>query len=273
LGLFLGTFLPGSIAGDAVKAALLARQQQRRTVAVATVLMDRAVGLWGLFWLVALVGGIAWLVGDPVLARGEGLGPIIPAAVAVAVGALAGWSLLGVLSARRSQQVAALLERLPALGTMAAELWRAVGLYRRRRGSIVAALLLSLASQACFVIAFACAAHVFHDATGGGSLPSVREHFVLVPVGETVQAFFPAPGGMGGAEYTYGKLYLLAGSPESRGVLAALAYRAVFWGLCLAGYLACVAISSARRPNGSLPEHPAESPMEGVPAEQYSLPA
>ncbi len=63
LGIFYSTVLPGSVGGDIVKAAVLARGQSRRTAAVATVLMDRAIALWGLVWFVALLGGIFWVLG------------------------------------------------------------------------------------------------------------------------------------------------------------------------------------------------------------------
>ena len=64
LGFFFSTFLPGSVGGDLVKAAGIAREQSRRTVAVATVIMDRIMGLWGLCWLVALLGGGFWMAAD-----------------------------------------------------------------------------------------------------------------------------------------------------------------------------------------------------------------
>ncbi len=47
VGNFFNIFLPGSVGGDLLKAAFLAREQERRTVAVSTVLIDRGVGLWG----------------------------------------------------------------------------------------------------------------------------------------------------------------------------------------------------------------------------------
>ena len=63
IGLFFNSFLPGSVGGDLAKAAGMVREQSRRTVAVATVIMDRLIGLWGLCWLVALLGGAFWLSG------------------------------------------------------------------------------------------------------------------------------------------------------------------------------------------------------------------
>src|SRR5262249_11211638 len=64
IGFFMSTFLPGLMGGDIVKAAFLVREQSRRTVAVATVLVDRAMGLWGLIWLIALGGGVFWFFGN-----------------------------------------------------------------------------------------------------------------------------------------------------------------------------------------------------------------
>src|SRR6202023_4279934 len=58
IGYYLSTFLPGAVGGDIIKAAFIAREQSRRTVAVTTVIVDRVIGLVGLIWLVALIGGL-----------------------------------------------------------------------------------------------------------------------------------------------------------------------------------------------------------------------
>jgi glycosyltransferase 2 family protein len=55
--------LPGSVVGDVVKAAALARGQSRRTAAVATVIMDRLIALWALAWVVAVLGSVFRLTG------------------------------------------------------------------------------------------------------------------------------------------------------------------------------------------------------------------
>src|SRR5438128_1448912 len=60
IGYYLSTFLPGSVGGDLIKAACIAREQSRRTVAVAAVLVDRGVGVGGLFGVVALLGAWFW---------------------------------------------------------------------------------------------------------------------------------------------------------------------------------------------------------------------
>jgi len=55
---FVGTFfnlvIPGAVGGDLVKAAYLARMNLPRTQAIATLLIDRVVGLVGLFYLAAI---------------------------------------------------------------------------------------------------------------------------------------------------------------------------------------------------------------------------
>ena len=63
IGLYFSAFLPGSVGGDIVKAVAIAREQSRRTVAVATVILDRVIGLCGLFWLVTLLGNGFGLTG------------------------------------------------------------------------------------------------------------------------------------------------------------------------------------------------------------------
>ena len=52
-----------------------------------------------------------------------------------------------------------------------------------------------------------------------------------------IEALFPAPGGVGGGEFGYGKLYTLIGRPEALGVLASLARRMCQWIVGLFGYV------------------------------------
>src|SRR4029077_18678965 len=101
IGFFFNTFLPGSVGGDIIKAAALAREQSRRTVAVATVIMDRVIALWGLIWFVAVLGGVFWMCG---WLDGTAAGPaqkiVLTAAAIVAVSVLV-WLLLGLLPQHR----------------------------------------------------------------------------------------------------------------------------------------------------------------------------
>jgi uncharacterized membrane protein YbhN (UPF0104 family) len=238
IGQVFNTFLGGEIGSDLVKAAGIAREQSRRATAVSTVLMDRVVGLAGLFWLATLVGGGFWALGHPAVLEQERLQWLILGAAVLVAGTLGVWLLLGVVPPGAAEDWAGRIQRLPGAGSILSEFWRSLWAYRFRGGSVALALLLAVASHACYVLTFSSAAQVFQEPGRPAAIPSLAEHFLLIPVGELVQAVFPSPGGAGAAEYGYGMLYLLVGHPEANGVLAALAYRLISWGLSLGGYLA-----------------------------------
>ena len=234
LGFFFSTFLPGSVGGDIVKAAALARVQSRRTVAVATVLMDRAIALWGLIWFVALLGAGFWLAGaleGPAAARAKW---IVSAAGAIVAGTTAVWLLLGLLPEHRAERFAGRLTRLPKVGGSAAEFWRAVWLYRCRQGSVVLAMLLSCVGFVGFVLTFYCCAATLAD---GQPLPSVTQHFLLVPVGMVIMAVPLFPGGAGIGELGFGLLYGWFGYSRAAGILGSLVQRVLTWLLALLGYV------------------------------------
>jgi uncharacterized membrane protein YbhN (UPF0104 family) len=240
LGHFLSTFLPGAIGGDVVRAAFFARAQSRRAVAVSTVVMDRLLGLLGLFWLVAAGGAAAWALGHPAVAGGGPLWFVVLTCAGVVAGTALPWLLLGWLPASATGRLAARSERLPVLGSVLAEVGRAVMGYRSRPGTVAYALALSLAAHSCYVVSFWAAASMFPDP--GSPPPSLAEHFVLVPVGAAVQMVVPSPGGVGAGEYSFGQLYALAGRAGAAGVLACLAYRLVLWGWGAVGYFGCLAL-------------------------------
>jgi uncharacterized membrane protein YbhN (UPF0104 family) len=236
VGFFFNTFLPGSVGGDLVKAAALARGQSRRTVAVATVVMDRAIALCALVWFVALSGTIFWAAGlleGPVTERSKW---IVSMAATVVGSTVAVWVVLGLLPAHRAERFAGRLERLPVVGGSAAEFWRAVWLYRCKQGSVAAVMLLSWIGHVGFVLAFYCSARVLWSEELG-PIPSLAQHFLLVPLGLVVQALVPTPGGAGGGEWGFGALYALFGAAEANGVLASLVQRALGWVLGLPGFL------------------------------------
>jgi len=234
IGLFFSTFLPGSVGGDIIKAAFIAREQSRRTVAVATVMIDRAVGLWGLCLLVALLGTIFWTGGMLEADAAQTLQSIVMGSVMICVISAGVWILLGFLPEWRAQRFAGRLAKIPKLGHSAAEFWRAVWMYRRKETSIILALLLSLVGHVGFVLTFYLSALTVFTAD---QIPSLSTHFMIVPIGMAIQAGFPAPGGVGGGEYAFGALYKLVNYPEANGVLGALVQRVITWGVALGGYI------------------------------------
>jgi glycosyltransferase 2 family protein len=236
-GYFLSTFLPGSIGGDVVKAAFLAREQTRRTAAVATVILDRIIGLCGLFWLVALSGGLVWAVGHPALSGRERLQPLVLGAVAVVGATVLAWPVMGLVPDCRARRLANGLHSIPKIGGPLAEFWCAVWMYRHRGASLALALGLSLMVQTGYVLAFYFTATALRAHGQAAAAPAAAEHFLVIPVGLLIQAFFPTPGGVGGGEYGFGKLYALLGRPEATGILASLLQRSISW---VIGLLGCV---------------------------------
>lgn len=239
MGFFMNTFLPGSVGGDIVKAAFLAREQSRRTVAVATVLVDRMVGLCGLIWLTALLGGILWFTGQlPILAPTETaltfLESVVWGTAFLTAASLTGWLLMGVLPVRWVARIGDWLGRCPKIGHMLRELWNAVWLYRRKTRHVALALGLSMCGHLGFFTTFYCAARTVNPPD---QVPSLRAHLLFVPVGNTLQSIVPTPGGMGGGEIGFGVLYETMGSNPTNGVWASLVQRSIMWVLGFMGYL------------------------------------
>ncbi|MFO0811105.1 MAG: lysylphosphatidylglycerol synthase transmembrane domain-containing protein [Gemmataceae bacterium] len=254
VGYFFNTFLPGSIGGDIVKAAGIAREQQRRTVAVATVIIDRAIGLWGLLWLLALCGLAFYLAGNELLLDNRGLMTLVQSAWVAAILSAGVWFALGLLPERRAGRGAGRLRSLPKVGRVLAELWWAVWTYRKKPRAVALALALSVVCHTINVAAYHLASRAFVDPAEESQLPTLSEHYLVIPVGLTVQAFVPTPGGLGGGEFSFGALYQLLGRAKPLGVRASLIVRVVMWALGLVGYLVYLRMKKSgvvRLPSGT----------------------
>jgi uncharacterized protein (TIRG00374 family) len=237
IGIFFNTFLPGAVGGDAVKAWFISKEQSRRTVAVATVIMDRAIALWALVWFVALLGCAFWLGG---LLEGDGsvqCRQIVTVAVAIVVSTTLVWQLLGLLPDARAQRFAGRLETLPKVGGQVAELWRAVWMYRCRPNAVYSVLAISLAGHVGFVLLYYFSMRTLWDPGSGQEVPTLAQHFLIVPIGMVIQAIPLFPGGAGIGELGFGLLYDWLGASEASGVLGSLVQRVNCWIIGLIGYV------------------------------------
>jgi len=257
VGYYLSTFLPGSIGGDLIKAYAISKEQTRRAVAVSTVLIDRGVGLWALFWMVSIIGSILWLTGDPLLVNNVVLMGLVRFCVIIVSFTVFVWVALGFLPQRRADRFARRLEWFPKVGHALAEFWRAVWMYRKRPGAILLALILSLITHTGWVLMFHFSAQVFASTFPPNAIGTFAEHLLIVPAGMTGQAFIPTPGGVGGAEAFYGYLYFqFLGRLAAVGVLACLTMRLITWIVGFAGYIVYI------RMRAKLP-----TPVEVAPAQ------
>ncbi|MBX9580023.1 MAG: flippase-like domain-containing protein, partial [Gemmataceae bacterium] len=198
-----------------------------------TVVADRLVGLFGLIWFATAFGGAFWLAGDPAVAANDYLRSIVRVCAGLTAAAVVGWVLLGLLPQRRADRFAGRLGRLPRVGDALAEVWYAVWTYRRRPGAVLAAVALTAAVHVGFVLMFHLAVRVFP----GGDPGSLAQHLVVAPVGFIAQAFFPAPGGVGGGEAIFGYLYTLLDRPEGTGGFGRFTLRVAEWCFGFVGYL------------------------------------
>lgn len=237
IGLFCNAFLLGSVGGDLVKATLLARNPGRRERAVMTVFFDRVVGLWSLTGFTALAGSALWADGLlPGIAARPSKTLVVVSGITAGVGMLC-WLVLG-RSPRWTELFARHLARLPRVGRSAAELWRAGCLYRWQSQSVILAVLLSWVAQTIFVAEFyLCAVTLAAPAPNVVPIPTLTEHFLIVPAGLVIRAVPLFPGAAGIAELGFAGLYRWFGYPAAGGVQAALVYRVVCWLLGLFGYL------------------------------------
>ncbi len=243
---YFNSILPGSVGGDILKAVAVAREQSRRTVAVATIVIDRVIGLWALAWLVALAGGIFWALGNRYLIENDALKTIVLMTWAIVITSAGIWSLMGLFSPARSEAIAVHLERVPKVGGALAELWRAGWMYRRKKGAVAIALGMTLVGHCGWVLIFHLCVSAFPDIDSA----TFAEHLLIVPVGMTAQALFPLPGGVGGGEAAYGWLYTLLGKAAIGGILGCLVQRVIAWGIGFIGYLIYTRMPKSELPNG-----------------------
>ena len=225
IGCFFNVFLPGSVGGDIIKAAALAREQSRRTVAVATVVMDRVIALWGLFWFVGVIGTAFWLTGQLEGDGGSQSKLVIEITAALLALSMLVWVAMGFLTNERAEAFALRLTRLRKVGGSAAEFLRAVWMYRCQQLSVLLTILLSWIGFGIFVLAFYCCALTLWSPEMG-PVPTLQQHFILVPIGLIIRAVPGFPGGVGISEAGFGALYVwFTPGSMANGVMGSLVQR------------------------------------------------
>jgi uncharacterized protein (TIRG00374 family) len=163
---FVGTFLPASIGGDAVRAYGLSKEGVSGVDAVASVLMDRLLGVVSIL-VVAVVGAV--------LARNlldiRVLFPAIAVLTVVCVAALT-----VVYSPRVASAATGMLERLPRGQDAGRRLLAAIQRYAEFHGSMTNVLLCSIGVQVLRVLQTFCLGLAL-----GVSVP-LGVYFALVPI-------------------------------------------------------------------------------------------
>jgi uncharacterized protein (TIRG00374 family) len=217
LGYLLNFVSFGSVGGDLFKAYFLARDRPgRRPEAVATVVLDRLIGLYALL-LVASAGLLA--MGPQSFDTAVTLGVRRTTLLATAI-ASAGLVALPLLSHGLWVKTIA---RVPKIGPMFARLATAVELYRRKLGVLLVVVVMSMAVHLCNVAGlYALAAGLFSE----DEIPTLARQLVIMPLALLAGAIPITPAGVGTFEFAVDYLYRhFARTEAGQGLVVALAYR------------------------------------------------
>lgn len=212
MGALFGAVLPGLVAGDVIKAAYLFRDAMGyRSRVVATVIIDRIVGMYALFLLSTIASGAAWLTNSfsdspQVLLVGPCL-TLVATIGGMLVFAMTVWDVspLRRLVARMPEKIQNLMSALVQYWNHPLPLLGAIGL--------------SMLSHAMIVVIFILVAILLGD-----TLP-LYAHFVIDPMAMTLNVVPVTPGGLGVTEGAFSYLFAMMGS--SNGSLVALLGRFV----------------------------------------------
>ena len=219
LGYLLNFVSFGSVGGDLFKAILVAKDKpQRRPEAVASVLLDRAIGLLGLILLASL---------SLIAFSGSGL----PAPLVVIRDWSTGIAAASIIALLTAIYAGAWFDRLidwgsglPIAGETLARMARALRLLRHQHMTLLSVIVASVVVHGLLsfsVYLISCGAYTEH--------PSLADHLKVVPPALAAGALPLAPGGLGYQEAALAKLFeMLPDMPVGySGMLVATIYRLV----------------------------------------------
>lgn len=222
IGFLLSFVSVGSVGGDVFKAIFLARGRPgKRVAAVASVLVDRGCGLFGLLILVAV--GVSLGPQQPPDDGGIGLAQIKYIAIGLV---LLGSLVLGILilGGRTVDRLITAASNWPVIGGPISTVGPPLRVFHSHPFAFGFAILMSIGVQALLVLSmFLIAIGLYEDT------PTLTEHFVIVPIGMLASALPITPAGIGVLEAAMEKLYQVvpAASTKASGTLVALVFEIV----------------------------------------------
>lgn len=231
IGNVFNLVIPGAVGGDVIKAAFLCRMQpDRKPQAVASMILDRILGLLGLFFLAGVAGLLSW---DAASRDVKVLIGLVWAAVA------AGFLGLGVVF---SPTLYRPLNRLVAGRGKAEVIVReleSIGLaYREQLGTVAAMFGVSVLGHTLYVLAFYSASLALFDA-----MPTLVQHYLMVPLALFTTAV-PLPfGALGLSEQISGQLFRMVHHAD--GAIAMMAFRILMY--ASGAFSACVYLVNLRQ--------------------------
>lgn len=214
IGVVFNLVIPGAIGGDVVKGAFLCREQTRKAQAISSIVIDRILGLLGLFLLAGLTGLWAWSAADPSIKR---------LVVIVWIAILSGLFVLGI--AFTPAMYRPLNRRVASkkkLKIVLLELEEMATSYRSRIGVVGLGLVFSIVIHTLNVLAFYLVSQALFP-----RVPTLAEHLVITPLVLFTTAV-PLPfGALGLSEQASWGLFQLVGHPG--GAIAMMGFRLLMY--------------------------------------------
>jgi len=216
LGLMLNLAPMGIVGGDGIKAYLLAKKNpDHRAKALASVVVDRIIGLIGLFFVAAsLVYGTGFAFREDAWAKWTSqLVFWLTGIAVVGIGVI----FLPFFSKGHFEKF---IDRIPFCGTVLGKLTRALLLYRDQKLCLLASTFVSLFVHLVNGLSLYCVAKGLLS-----KVPTVVEHLVVSPIAN-LTAMIPLAAGP--YEFVLDQLYpLLSGESPTEGLFVALGFRFV----------------------------------------------
>ncbi len=227
IGNVFNLVIPGAVGGDLIKAAYLTRMHVKKTQAIASMVIDRIIGLLGLFTLASIGGGLIWHTAPADVRR-----LILAAWVATGLGVL-------ILAAIFAQAFTWLFPGLgrghSRLHLMTVELTEMSTTYRRRPDVVGICWGMSLGNHSLNVLAFYLVGRMLYP----WMTTTVAQHFLMAPLTLFTMAV-PLPfGALGLSEGVADQLFKLVNHPS--GFLAMIGFRVLMYGGALVGAIVYLA--------------------------------
>ncbi len=210
-GLFFSNIIPGMTGGDVVKAIMVARDhKEQRPAAVLSVIVDRAIGLFG---LALVASGVLLFQLDRFASMALGLNLIL---LAIVAGALV------VLSRRlrKALRLDRLLSALP-FAEMLKKLDRAALLYREARWQLAYAVAVSLVVHGMILTSIGVLGRAL------GIEIRFLDYYALAPLALIAQSLPLTPGGVGVGEGAFVTFFRAAGVASAAAFALSVSYRMI----------------------------------------------